>query len=126
LSVDTNVLEKVSEISPGSLVDVGQDTVLELGVVNLSIVSIHFFVHLSSENVLVSKKILNFALVEWHFVLFSVLHGLLFVLESILKGKVLLLALLSKFLLEVIITSLVNEFISILLHAVEASSLVSN
>jgi len=126
LFVDTNVIKKISEISPGGLIDVGEDTIVELGVVQLFTVSGDFFFDLCSENVLISKHVFDFSLVDWHFLFVSPFHGFLIMIESILKGEVCVLALLCKNLLEVITATLINEFISILLHLVELSSLVSN
>jgi len=61
LFVDTNVIKKISEISPGGLIDVGEDTIVELGVVQLFTVSGDFFFDLCSENVLISKHVFDFS-----------------------------------------------------------------
>ena len=59
LLVDTDIFQKISEITPGGLVGISKDTVLKLSVVLELGVSWEFTVHSVSEDVLVSKEILD-------------------------------------------------------------------
>lgn len=91
LFVDANVLQEVSEVTPSSLVDVGEDSVLELSVVLLLGVGADFSVHLVPEDVLISKEVLYFGLFDGHTFLLGVLHGIFMMLESVFESEILLL-----------------------------------
>ena len=126
LLVDSNVLEEVSKITPSSLVDVGKESVFVLGVILELGVSADLVVHLVSEDMLVTEKILDFALVNWHSFLLSILHGVILMLISILKGKVFLLADLGQFFGPLIRASLIDQIERVLFGAIEVSVFISN
>ena len=111
LFVDTNILQEISEITPSSLIDVSEDTVLELGVVLVALVVVNFFIHLVSEDVLVSQKVLDLRFINWHLLLVGPLHGVFVMLEGVLQSEVLLFTDFGKLLFEVVRAGLIDEIV---------------
>jgi len=59
LLVDSDVLEKISKITPSGFINIGENTILILSVVLEAGISLDFIVDLVSEDVLISKKVSN-------------------------------------------------------------------
>ena len=111
LLIDTNILQEISEITPSSLIDVSEDTVLELGVVLVALVVVNFFIHFVSEDVLVSQKVLDLRFINWHLLLVGPLHGVFVMLEGVLQSEVLLFTDFCKLLFEVVRAGLIDEIV---------------
>jgi hypothetical protein len=126
LFIDSNILEKVSKITPSGLIDVGKYSILILGIVLEFAIGLDLSIDFVSENVLISQEVSNLVLRDWHSLLISVLHCVFLMLVSVLQGKVLFLADLGKLSSELVRASGIDQLVGGLLEFVKVSVLVSN
>ena len=92
VAVDSNVGQELLKVTPGGLIDVGEDTLLELLLLDIFTISVELVSDLSSKVMLVPQKISNLGLVNRHSLGVHPLSGVVIMLISGLEGKVLLLA----------------------------------
>ena len=69
---NTNILNKVSHLSICGFIQIGEDTIFELRVMDLTVVISDFLVNSNFEGSLISKDVLKLGFVNWHSLLFSV------------------------------------------------------
>lgn len=98
--LDAHVIDQLFHVSVRCLDDVGEETVLELGVSLLFIVSSDLSVELVLEDALVPQNISHLGFIDWHPLLISPVHGLFLESVPILGKVVLLLTYLRELLLE--------------------------
>jgi len=108
LSVYSNILEELSEITPGSFIDVGKHSLLELGVLLELSVGTNFSMNLVSYDVLVSEHVLDLGLVDGHALFLGILHCVFLMLKAVLNGETLVLRNLSEHLLVFVGAGTVN------------------
>jgi hypothetical protein len=109
VTVHANVLQEGAHVTVCGLVQVGEHTVLHLGVVQLFLPGANFLVHLVPEQVLVAKQVLHLALINGHTLRISVVHSLALVTVSVLEGVVFIFAHLGELLGQLLGGKLRNE-----------------
>lgn len=124
VSIDSNVLKELLQVTPRCLVDIGQETSLELLISSISAINVHLVENLAPEVMLISQKIANLSLINRHPLGISPLSSIVIMLIPGLQGEVLLLADLRKVGSLVITASLINQIQANLLRYGLVSTLV--
>jgi hypothetical protein len=99
--VDPHVVDQVLHVTVGGLIQVGQDSVLHLGIQLKSRIRAYLLVHLGAEQMLVAQQVAHFGLVNRHFARVCVVHRLALVTVPVLERVIGFFRQLSEFLLGV-------------------------
>jgi len=115
IALDTDLLDELSEFAISSLTKISKETVLKLRLLLHGCVGVDLLRGLIPNDMLVTEHFADSALIEWHALLLSEVHGVLLVHVAVLEGKVLGLAQLSELLEEGIVSGGIHDLLSKLL-----------